>query len=159
VEIDISEEEYAYMLENANWMEDCGVHPGVNKLCGYHALCYARIRKIGHGDYDRTERQRKVITSLIGNLKEMNILQIHNLFTQILPKITTDMTNQEITNYAFEFIPMLKDLKIQSQRIPFEGNEISVVRDGDYMIAPANLKTTAKQLQESIGMTVAETTD
>ncbi|MBQ2854637.1 MAG: LCP family protein [Oscillospiraceae bacterium] len=159
VEIDISEEEYAYMLENANWMEDCGVHPGVNKLCGYHALCYARIRKIGHGDYDRTERQRKVITSLIGNLKEMNILQIHKLFTQILPKITTDMTNQEITNYAFEFIPMLKDLKIQSQRIPFEGNEISVVRDGDYMIAPANLKTTAKQLQESIGMTVAETTD
>ena len=156
VEVDISQEEYDYMLENANWMQDCGVHVGVNELCGYHALCYARIRKIGHGDYDRTERQREVITSILNNLKEMNILKIHSMFTQILPKITTDMTNSEMMNYAWEFIPMLKDLKIQSQRIPFEGNEVSVVRDGDYMIAPRDLKATARQLQESIGMTVEE---
>ena len=66
------------------------------------------------------------------------------------------MTNAELMNYAWEFIPMLKDLKIQSQRIPFEGNEVSVVRDGDYMIAPRDLKATARQLQESIGMTVDE---
>ena len=159
VEVDISQEEYDYLLENANWVEDCGIHVGVNELCGYHALCYARIRKIGHGDYDRTERQREVITSILNNLKDMNILKIHSMFTQILPKITTDMTNSEMMNYAWEFIPMLKDLKIQSQRIPFDGNEMSVVRDGDYMIAPRDLKATARQLQESIGMTVEGTTN
>lgn len=156
VEVDVSQEEYDYMLDNANWMENCCVNVGHSELCGYHALCYARIRKIGHGDYDRTERQREVITAVLNNLKEMNILKIHSLFTQILPKITTDMTNAELMNYAWEFIPMLKDLKIQSQRIPFEGNEVSVVRDGDYMIAPRDLKATARQLQESIGMTVDE---
>ena len=159
VEVDINDEEYNYMLKNCNWMEQCGVHPGVNKLCGYHALGYARMRKVGHGDYERTERQREVITSLVGNLKQMNIMDIYKLFTKILPNITTDLSNKEITNYAWEFIPMLKDLKVQSQRIPFDGNEMSVTNtnpDGsiDYMIAPRDLKATARQLQESIGMTV-----
>ena len=157
VEVDISQEEYDYMLDNANWMENCCVNVGDSELCGYHALCYARIRKIGHGDYDRTERQREVITAVLNNLKEMNILKIHSLFTQILPKITTDMTNAELMNYAWEFIPMLKDLKIQSLRIPFDGNERSVCIDGDYMIEPADLKKTARQLQEAIGMTVEPT--
>ena len=159
VEVDINDEEYNYMLKNCNWMEQCGVHPGVNKLCGYHALGYARMRKVGHGDYERTERQREVITSLVGNLKQMNIMDIYKLFTKILPNITTDLSNKEITNYAWEFIPMLKDLKVQSQRIPFDGNEMSVTNtnpDGslDYMIAPRDLKATARQLQESIGMEI-----
>jgi len=75
--------------------------------------------------------------------------------------ITTDMSNAEIMDYAWEFIPMLKDLKIQGQRIPFEGNERQVVKtyeDGttDYMIAPGNMETTRQKLHEAIGMTPAE---
>ena len=134
------------------------------QLSPYLTLCYARMRKVGHGDYERTERQRTVITKMIEKLKDMNILEINNLFQTVLPMITTDMSNKEITNYAFEFIPMLKDLKIQSQRIPFEDNERSVVKtyeDGttDYMIAPGDLEKTAKQLQESIGMIPAAATE
>lgn len=160
VTVHIDEAELKYLQENYNWMDTLTV--GENRLSGYKALCYARMRKVGHGDYDRTERQREVISGLLDNLKGMNILEIHKLFTEVLPMITTDMTNKEITNYAWEFIPMLKDLKIQSQRIPFDGNETSVVRtyeDGttDYMIAPRDLKATARQLQESIGMTVTDT--
>ena len=159
VTVDISEAELEYLQDNYNWMEELTV--GENNLSGYKALCYARMRKVGHGDYERTERQREVITGLLNKLKGMNILEIHGLFTKILPRITTDMTNQEITNYAFEVIPMLKNLTIQSQRIPFEGNEMSVTRDLgdgviDYMIAPRDLKETARQLQESIGMDVSD---
>lgn len=154
VEIDITEEELAYLQKNYQWMDN--LVTGKNKVGGYEALCYARMRKVGHGDYERTERQREVITGLINNLKAMNIMEIHSLFTKILPMITTDLTNKEITNYAFEFIPMLKDLKIQSLRIPFDGNERSVCIEGDYMIEPADLKKTARQLQEAIGMDVTE---
>lgn len=156
VTVDISQEEYDYMVDNCGFMEEENIHVGTNNLKGYHALQYARIRKVGHGDYERTERQRRVITALIEKMKTMNILQIHGLFTEILPMITTDLTNKEITNYAFEFIPMLKDLKVQSQRIPFDGNERSVYVNGDYMLEPADLKKTARQLQESIGMDVTE---
>lgn len=157
VTLNFSEEEIKYMQDNypdeeGNWK----LVPGDNHVHGWQALCYARMRKVGHGDYERTERQREVIVNMLNRVKSKNILEIHNLFTKILPDITTDLSNKEITNLAFELIPMLKDLKIVGQRIPFEGNEMSVVRDGDYMIAPRDLKATARQLQESIGMTVEE---
>lgn len=156
VEVDISQEELDYLQKNyPGYFDDATV--GMNTIGGYRALCYARMRKVGHGDYERTERQREVITSMLNNLRTMNIFKLHGLFTELLPVITTDMSSQQITNYALEFIPMLKDLKIQSQRIPFDGNEMSVPVeiDGvmDYQIAPRDLKATAKQLQESIGMT------
>lgn len=159
VTVNVDEAELKYLQENYKWMEEVTV--GDYNMSGYKALCYARMRKVGHGDYERTERQREVISGLLNKLKGMNILEIHKLFTEVLPMITTDMTNKEITNYALEFIPMLKDLKIQSQRIPFDGNETSVTHtyeDGtvDYMIAPADLKATARQLQESIGMPAVE---
>lgn len=164
VEVELSQEEIDYLRENypaSNTAKT--LEPGMCQLSPYLTLCYARMRKVGHGDYERTERQRTVITKMIEKLKGMNILEINNLFQTVLPMITTDMTNKEITNYAFEFIPMLKDLKIQSQRIPFDGNEMSVVRDNngvtDYMIAPRDLKATAKQLQESIGMIPAAATE
>ena len=165
VEVELSQEEIDYLRENypaSNTAKT--LEPGMCQLSPYLTLCYARMRKVGHGDYERTERQRTVITKMIEKLKDMNILEINNLFQTVLPMITTDMSNKEITNYAFEFIPMLKDLKIQSQRIPFEDNERSVVKtyeDGttDYMIAPGDLEKTAKQLQESIGMIPAAATE
>lgn len=164
VEVELSAEEIIYLQENypaSNTAKT--LQPGLCKLSPYLTLGYARMRKVGHGDYERTERQRTVITKLIDKLRDMNILEINKLFQTVLPLITTDMTNKEITNYAFEFIPMLKDLKIQSQRIPYDGNEGSVVVeiDGkpDNQLTIKDLPAAAKWLQESIGMTVAEATE
>ncbi len=158
VYVDISQEELDFLQNNYPYMEALNV--GEDRwLDGYQALCYARLRKVGHGDYERTERQREVITSLLNNLKEMGIMDIHKLFTEILPMITTNMTNKEITNYAFELIPMLKDLQIQSQRIPYDDIQytISVEIDGviDYQLG-CDTKATGKRLRESIGMVEAE---
>ena len=157
VEVELSQEEIDYLRENypaSNTAKT--LEPGMCKLSPYLTLCYARMRKVGHGDYERTERQRIVITKMIEKLKDMNILKIHSMFTEILPMITTDMTNKEITNYAFEFIPMLKDLKIQSQRLPYDGNSgsIQVEIDGrpDNQLTIPDLPAAARWLQESIGM-------
>lgn len=164
VMVDFNEDEIKYMQDNygdhePNWI----LEPGKNYINGWQALCYARMRKVGHGDYERTERQREVIMDIIDSLTEMNLMEIHGIFTQILPEITTDLSNKEITNLFFELIPMLKDLKVQGQQIPFEGNEMSVPVEIngvlDYQIAPRDLKATARQLQESIGMDVAEETE
>ena len=155
VEVDISQEELKYLQDNYyNYFDDKSV--GVNKLNGYPALCYARMRKVGHGDYERTERQREVITSIINKLKSKNILKINKIFLDILPMITTDMTNKEITNYALELIPMLKDVQIQSQRIPYDDLQTSYAIDmgdyTDYQLGCSDLKETGRRLRESIGM-------
>lgn len=157
VYVEISQEEKDFLQKNYPYMENLKV--GRRWLDGYQALCYARLRKVGHGDYERTERQREVISGLINNLRDMGIMDVHKLFTEILPMITTNMTNKEITNYAFELIPMLKDLQIQSQRIPFDDMQytISVEIDGviDYQLG-CDTKATGKRLRETIGMVDAE---
>ena len=71
--------------------------------------------------------------------------------------ITTDMTNREITDYAFELLPMLKDLKIQSQRIPFDDTywyiyvNIEGQKGTDQQIE-CNVKENGTRLRQSIGL-------
>jgi anionic cell wall polymer biosynthesis LytR-Cps2A-Psr (LCP) family protein len=126
-----------------------------NLLDGYQTLCYARLRKVGHGDYERTERQRNLITSMLESLAYAGLMEMHDMFSQVLPMITTNMTNKQITDLAFEMIPMLKGLQIQSQRIPYDDNQytMSVEIDGviDYQLG-CDTKATGKRLRESIGM-------
>lgn len=117
VEVELSEREAEYM-NNLNDVDP--VEVGYNLLTGNQALHYARMRKID-GDPQRTARQRNLITTLLNKMKSMNIMDIHELFTTVLPLVSTNMTNSEITNYAWEFIPMLKDLQIASMSIPAEG--------------------------------------
>lgn len=151
VDIDLTVEEAKFMTEK----KKCGnFEEGVNHLNGKQALIYARIRKIDN-DFKRTNRQRNVITSLLNKMRTMNIMDINGLFKEVVPMVKTDMTNTEITNYAFEFIPMIVDLNIVSQSIPFDKTywykNIGSESRPDYVI-DANLSVNAKRLQESIGM-------
>lgn len=158
VDVDLSAEEIRYLQENCpESITAKTLVPGRNHLSPYLALGYARMRKAtgDQGDYTRTERQRKVIQQVISEVSKKNILEINKMFTTILPSIVTDMTNKEITNLAFEMIPMLKDLKIQSQRIPFDGthNSQQFEIDGqlDYQLV-CNTKVNGEMLRQSIGM-------
>ena len=84
----------------------------------------------------------------------MNILSLNNWLQTLLPMIVTDMTNEDITNYAFELLPMLADLKIQSQTIPFEGTWWGKDLDPDGVhnyVIDANLQRNGQLLRESIG--------
>lgn len=154
--VEVDQEEIDYLQENypvSNTAKT--LKPGLNRLSPYLALGYARMRKVGHGDFERTERQREVITAMLWELAQMNIFEINKMFTTLLPSIVTDMTNEEITNYALEFIPMLSSLKIQSQRIPFDGTYSSKMFeiDGqqDYQLV-CDTKKNAEMLQASLGV-------
>ncbi len=121
VEIELTAAEAAYLNRRGNWdvsgPAGWTLKEGINKLTGEQALAYSRIREIGM-DFERTERQRKVLTALIGKVKSLNLRQINNLVFEIAGMITTDMTNSEITGYVVECFPLLKELKINTQRIP-----------------------------------------
>lgn len=154
--VNLTQDEIDYLQENypaSNTAKT--LQPGWNRLSPYLSLGYARMRKVGHGDFERTERQRKVITAMLWELAQMNIFEINKMFTTLLPSIVTDMTNEEITNYALEFIPIIKDLKLQSQRIPFDGTYSSKMFeiDGqqDYQLVCDTGKN-GEMLRESLGM-------
>lgn len=97
-----------------------GLSAGTNHLNGTSALNYARIRKID-SDFGRTARQRKVISALITAFRDASLSQINDLIDEILPLITTDMTNMQIVSYITELFPMLSGSTISSCTIPADG--------------------------------------
>lgn len=121
VEVDVTEEEAKYLTEEVGYIGE--VLPGEQVLDGSETLAYARIRKID-GDRERTARQRTVLASLLKACREMGLLELHELAKQALPMIVTDMDSSEITNHIFEFLPMLKDLKIQSLTCPVDNETL-----------------------------------
>lgn len=124
VEIELTDREANYLNNRGNWDVETNQHwqlkGGVNLLNGSQALAYSRIRDIGM-DFERTERQRKVLMSLLEKAKTQNILQINDLAMEAAELVTTDMTDQEIFGYVAELFPLLSDLNIVTQRIPMDG--------------------------------------
>lgn len=116
VDITLTNSEANYMIKRGY-----SVTAGQNHMDGKTALSYARNRAIGNADFSRTERQRKVITALVEKCRGMSLSQLKGLMETVLPMITTDLTNKEILDYMMQILPMLKDLKVNTQRIPADG--------------------------------------
>lgn len=119
-EADHLNEEYQYTLT-----------PGKQYLNGEQALSYSRIRKIDT-DYQRAKRQRTVLISLLNRYKEKPAAEMLALLDDILPMVTTNMTNAEIIGIAMEVLPMLSSSRIDTLRIPVDGT----FQQGDVQVRP-----------------------
>ena len=93
---------------------------GMNHLNGERALAYARIRKIGT-DFGRTERQRKVLLAAFEKVKNRSVSDIISLINNVLPYLTTDMSNIQIYETAMKLIPMATSVQINTYYVPQEG--------------------------------------
>lgn len=96
---------------------------GENQLNGDGALAFARMRHATDADSDmnRTGRQRRVIDAIINRCRSMSIPELHNLLTQVLPLVLTDMPNDVILTYATELLPSIAGIKLESMQIPADG--------------------------------------
>jgi len=94
---------------------------GVNKLNGIQAAAFMRVRMAGNGDYERTERARRVLLGLKDNVDRMNLVELAGFADVVLPCITTDITQDDIARHivrlnkymAYDFV---------SNRIPVDGS-------------------------------------
>lgn len=140
VDINLTKAEADYLNRNGNWgvTDDAGtwrLKEGINHLNAQQALAYSRIRQLG-SDFARTERQRNVITALIKAYKNQSWTKMESLLWDILPLITTDMTNSDIFGYAAQLFPMLSSATIVTQRIPASGTYENAVVNGDEVLVP-----------------------
>jgi LCP family protein required for cell wall assembly len=65
--------------------------PGKQVLNGVQAVTYCRIRKVGNGDYERTERMRNTIKAAFAKAKTMKIKELENVADLTLPEVTTNI--------------------------------------------------------------------
>ena len=150
VDIELTDAEAWYMtLGYPEWR----MRSGMCHLNGAQALVYSRIRKLD-SDFMRTQRQRNVINSLMGKLKGMSPAQIHEILSAALPMLTTDMSNEEITKYTLQLIPMLRDLQVQNLRIPVDGAYYHARKgsgENPMAVIVPDLETNRQVLRETLG--------
>ncbi|MDO5294393.1 MAG: LCP family protein [bacterium] len=124
VEVTVTESEYkhlqSYYKNKKGYKDALKITAGKNVMNGKQALCYARIRKEGNGDFRRTERQRIVLQAIFTKAKSLSINELINMMTNVLPYISTDLTNDEIMSYM-KSILMMGTTQINQFRIPAEG--------------------------------------
>lgn len=116
VEITLTQAE----VEHLNNDRGFSLSAGTQLLSGEEALAYSRIRIIDT-DYRRAERQRTVIISLLERYKQKPVSEMLSVLQNILPMITTDMSNSQILSIAGEVLPMLSGLRVNTLRIPVDG--------------------------------------
>lgn len=116
VSIELRQDEAAHLNKTYGY----SLSAGMQRLNGAQALNYARIRYIGY-DFERTLRQRKVITSIMNSCKNLSGAQLMALVNEFLPLVQTNMDNATIMRYALDFLPVLTTGTMTSQRIPLDG--------------------------------------
>ena len=147
VEVDLRNDEAQWV----NRETGSALSEGKNRLNGQQALAYARIRKLdADGDFSRTNRQRKVITALLDAYRGTSLPAALSLLEQILPLITTDMTDREILGYAVSLFPLLSRGETVSQHIPAPDTYASRSIDGMAVLV-ADLEANRKILQDTLG--------
>jgi len=167
VDITMTQEEADYLNKDETRSEwsyypDHTFSAGPQTLNGMDALAYSRIREID-SDFQRTNRQRTVMDSLLEKSKQMGLWDLHKMTTEIIPLVTTDMTDEEMTNYIWDFIPMLADLNVVSQKIPLDNDQLNGESsytdkevEGLGNVLEPDLVAHRKYLQENLGYADAE---
>ena len=103
VEVEVKEKEIKeinkYMKEVAEIKKEKATpvkKAGLQLLNGNQATAYARIRKVGEGDFDRAERQKNVLSALFVKIKGLDMSKYPDIAATLLPYVKTSLSAGEI---------------------------------------------------------------
>lgn len=144
VDVEMSDGEAKYMKYV---MESGDIQAGVNHLNGRQALDFARMRGLDD-DFHRTERQRRLLTQVALSLKSASASQLLDLVNEVLPHVSTDMSNTQIIGCAAAAIQVfLSGAEVSTGRIPAEGMYSDAEIRGMQVLVP-NLDKCQDYLEE-----------
>lgn len=106
IDLELTDEEIDYI----NWQcwknkqvetrHEITAKAGVVHLNGRQALWYSRDRDSAGSDWDRTNRQRIVLNTIMKDMKQSNLAQIMSIIYQVGTMIETDLDKGEIVYLA-----------------------------------------------------------
>jgi hypothetical protein len=139
----------AYILDLADIVgEDPEPHlfagGGVYLCDGFQATAYSRLRFVGNNDYERTERQRTVITGLLDKVRNMSVPQLGDLATKILPEMTHNISAGQVLGLILQ-LPSILRYDMDQDRVPYEG----LYTSQNEILVP-DMEETKRRLHETI---------
>lgn len=108
---------------------------GMIHLNGIQAVAYARIRYVGNADYERTNRQRKIMTKLFEKFKSMGLNELTDFADKALPNVTTNMQSDEIWDMITDAFKYL-GYDLVSARVPFDDTSTGTFINGMSYLLP-----------------------
>ena len=115
-------------------------HTGVQTLNGQQAVAYMRIRKVGNGDFERMERQRRIINQVMEKALSMSKFKLVGLVNEVVPYIKTNLTVNEIIDLGTQVLTSGLDEINQLQLPNVEMSWGGRLSDGVYYLVPRTLK-------------------
>lgn len=89
-------------------------------LNGKQALSYARIRYVGNADFERTSRQREVMTQIFQNVKTKAVTAVPELVSSALPHVGANMSTMDLYFLSLK-APLAVSYEIEQLQIPADG--------------------------------------
>ena len=142
VDLEVTDAEFKYLNSFiAKTVEATGVgsheleHAGMNHLDGVQAVAYARLRLMDT-DFNRTERQRKVVSLAFDKAKNANFSTLYSILVAVLPQTSTNVGINDL-------IPFAKDISkyhlSETAGFPFD-KDTKKMHKRDYVV-PITLKS------------------
>lgn len=91
--------------------------PGKQVLNGVQAVAYSRERHVGNGDYERTDRQRRVLTALMEKVKSLGVTKYPNVVSELMPYVLTNMSSIDIIKMGSDVLTS-GSTNIEQERFP-----------------------------------------
>lgn len=125
-----------------------GLKEGPQILNGKQALAYSRLRYYGNGDYERTERQRRILNEIFKNVSVLNYNEVVKVIEKLLPHVQTSLSNMQIISLAKDVYDF-KVESIQQYRLPVDGTFTSQRIRGMAVLVP-NIEENRNKLKNFI---------
>ena len=90
--------------------------PGMKHLNGIQALGYSRVRYVGNGDFERTQRQRDLLDALFHEALNLNKIEYPEVARKIFPYVQTSMTIED--GLKFSGIFLNNSISVEKARLP-----------------------------------------
>lgn len=124
--------------------------PGTYNMDGRQAVAYSRIRKVGNGDYERTERQRSVLEQLFNKIITEKSLKTTIAFADsILPYVKTSLTRGEIISLGTQVFTS-GTRTLEGTRLPTDDYIRSAMISEISYLLPDTLVDNARHLHQFI---------
>lgn len=104
-------------------------------LTGTQALAFSRIRYVGNSDYERTERQRRVLEEVFTKARSLSLSQLTQIVNVVSPYVTHNIPGEELMNLVL-MLPTLLSYDMVSDRIPYDGMYQMVIINNQDMLVP-----------------------
>lgn len=153
LDIEVSDEEaeaingevrYQCKLKNLSYEDHAISQSGLVHMDGMKALGYARIRHVGNADWQRTERQRTLLSALFAKVKKLSLSELNSTAETVLPMLTHNIESGSLLSLIAS-LPTFLSYDLKKDRVPYDGTYTII----DEILVP-DMAVTISRLQQEL---------